>query len=200
MSNTFKKIQDLPRNEWWLAFLVLVSVGTMIFCFIGCGSDSTPKGAANEKKAKAAKSADAMKVPVPLLTDKGAGVGESGKVAEAGPKRLELPPGYTQEELDARHEQQRKRFNNGEIVPGLTQAEMEARHEQQRRKFKASNIEIAPGITQAELAAKHAEQRKKFYASGNEVLPGLTQEQLNSKMKQQAKPEGRELSPPSAGK
>ena len=200
---TFKKLQDLSRNGRWLAFLLLVSVGTMIFCFIGCGSDSTPKGAASEK-GKTSKNAGAMKGLMPLLTEKGGvGSGEPGKVEKGtGPQRPEMVPGYSQEELNARHAEQRKKFQAGnvEIAPGLTQAELEARHADQRKKFQENNMEIAPGVSRAELEARHAEQRKKFYAPGTEVLPGLTQEQLNAKMKQQVKPEGREFFPPTTEK
>jgi hypothetical protein len=51
-----KKLQDLSRNRPWLKFVVLVTLGTMMFLFLGCGSDSTPKGAATAKKEKPAKS------------------------------------------------------------------------------------------------------------------------------------------------
>ena len=107
--NTVKKLQDLSKNRLWLTFLVLVTLGTMILFFLGCGSGSAPEG---KKAEKTAKSSGAMKsqAAMPLLTDK-EGVGETGKIKKSfEAKRIEIVPGYTEEELEAKHAAQRKQF------------------------------------------------------------------------------------------
>ena len=67
--NTVKKSQDLSENRPWLTFLVLVTLGTMILFFLGCGSGSAPE---SKKAEKTAKSSSAMKsqAAMPLLSDK----------------------------------------------------------------------------------------------------------------------------------
>jgi hypothetical protein len=202
---TFKKLQDLCRNGRWLVLLALGSVGMMMmFCFLGCGSDSTPKGAASEKKGATAKRGEGMKGAMPLLSDQAV---EMGKVKNrVDSQRIEVVPGYSQAELEARHAEQRKKYEefraNMKIAPGLTQEEIEARSAKQRKKYEEfrANMEIAPGLTQRQLQARQAELRKKFAAADTQVVPGLTQEQLNAKMSQQVRPEARDSLPPSARK
>jgi len=196
MLNTLKKFQDLGINSQNIAFLILLSVGLMIFCFIGCGSESTPKGAADVKG----------------KTCKNAGVVEDGsreakKIKTGIPsQRIEVVPGFTRGELEARHAEQRRKYEeykaNMEVAPGLTQNELEARHAEQRRKYEEykANMEVAPGLTKGQLEARQAESRKKFAAADTEVVPGMTQEQLNAKMIQQVRPEARDWLPPSARK
>jgi len=132
---------------------------------------------------------------MPLLSDK-EGVGETRKVKRsAGAQRIEIVPGYTQEELDAMHAEQRKQFEASDIgvAPGMTKAQMDATHAEQRKQFTASDIGVAPGMTKAQMEAMQAEQRKQFTASDE-------YRQMNARMGQQSKPEGREWFPPSAGK
>ena len=138
--NTVKKLQDLSENRPWLTFLVLVTLGTMILFCLGCGSGSAPE---SKKPEKTAKSSGAMKsqAAMPLLSDK-EGVGETRKVKRsAGAQRIEIVPGYTQEELDAMHAEQRKQFEASDIgvAPGMTKAQMEAMQAEQRKQFTASD-------------------------------------------------------------
>ena len=130
--NTVKKLQDLSENRPWLTFLVLVTLGTMILFCLGCGSGSAPE---SKKPEKTAKSSGAMKsqAAMPLLSDK-EGVGETRKVKRsAGAQRIEIVPGFTQEELDAKHAGQRQQFlaAGDEVAPGITQKELDAKMRQQ---------------------------------------------------------------------
>jgi hypothetical protein len=194
--NTFKKLQDQCRNKRWLVFLILVSAGMMVFCLIGCGSESSPKVAASVK----------------TKTSKTTGVVEDGSGEEKKVKkgmqsqRIEVVPGFTRGELEDRHAVQRKKYEehkaNMEIAPGLTKDQLEARHAEQRKKYEEykANMEIAPGLTKDQLEARQAESRKKFAMADTEVVPGMTREQLNAKMRQQVMPEARDWLPPSARK
>jgi hypothetical protein len=192
--NTVKKLQDLSRNRPWLTFLVLVTLGTMILFFLGCGSGSTP---GSGKKEKAAKSSAGSTPAASLLTGK-EGSAPQEVQANRGSQRIEVVPGFTQEELNAKHAEQRKKFAgaNIEVAPGLTQKELESRHAEQRKKFLAPDMEVSPGVTQAELEARHGEQRKKFAAASDVI----NKEELNAKMRQRGKPQGQEWFPPSEGK
>jgi hypothetical protein len=176
----------------------------MMVFFLGCGSDSTPKGATSENMGATAKKAGGMKGAMPLLSDK---VVEMGKVEKrADSRRIEVVPGYTQAELEARHAEQREKYReynaNMEIAPGITQREVEARRAEQQTKYQGykANMEVAPGLTQKQLEARQVELRKKFAEANTQVVPGITKEQLKAKMKQQVRPEARDWLPPSAGK
>ena len=199
--NTVKKLQDLSINRLWLTFLVLVTLGTMILSFLGCGSGSAPEG---KKAEKTAKSSGAIKsqAAMPLLSDK-EGVGETGKIKKSvEAKRIEILPGYTQEELNAKHAAQRQKVLSAgiEIFPGMTKEQLDAKHAAQRQKVLSAGNELFPGITKEQLDAKHAAQRQKVLMAGNELFPGMTREQLDAKMRKQVKPDPREAFPGSAGK
>ena len=83
----------------------------MILFFLGCGSGSAPD---SKKAGEAAKSSGAMKSQgaMPLLSDK-EGVGGTKK--SAGALRIEIVPGYTQEELEAKHAEERRKLPRSEL-------------------------------------------------------------------------------------
>jgi hypothetical protein len=193
MSNV-KELSDIFENRPWLTFLVLVTLGTMILFFLGCGSGSAPE---SKKAEKAAKSSGAMKsqAAMALLNHK------EVKKSVAG-QPIEIVPGFTQEELDAKHSAERQKFlaPGTELFPGITREQLDAKHATQRQRHYAPSTEVFRGITQEKLDAKHAAQRQRHFAPGTEVFRGITQEQLDAKMRQQVKPETREAFPASGGK
>jgi hypothetical protein len=204
MDNIVNHVKELPdhfENRPWLTFLVLVTFGTMILFFLGCGSGSAPEG---KKAEKAAKSSGAMKsqAVMPLLNHK-EGVVQTGKVKKSvAGQRIEMVPGFTQEELDAKHAAERQKFlaPGTELFPGITREQLEAKHAPERQKFLAPGTELFPGITREQLEAKHAAERQKHLALSADIFPGITQQQLDAKRRQQVKPETMEAFPTSAGK
>jgi hypothetical protein len=192
----------ISRQGVGLGFLVLIGLGTMIMFFLGCGSGNSPTSKKPEKTAKSS-GAITPQTAGPLLS----GSKESRELHKSREaKRIEVVPGYTQEELEAKNAPVRKKYeglkNTIEIAPGITQSEIDARNAETTKKYQdmRNNIELAPGITQGQVEARQAELQKKFADSNIEILPGITREQLNAKVKQQARPEGREKLPPAAGK
>lgn len=196
MTNLFPhrdKKAMLPKKCVWSGFLILVGLGLMLALLSGCGSGSNP-ASKTEKTAKRAVGPAATQ----LLSQK------KGVVQKSRPQRIEVVPGYTQAELDARHAKLRKEYlkyrGNMEVAPGLLQREVEARQAELQKKYKEyrTDMEIAPGMTQEQLAARHARLLEKFNAPDTEVVPGLTREELKDKMRHQVRPQGYAL--PSAGK
>jgi hypothetical protein len=172
-----------PKKCVWSGFLILVGFGLMIALLSGCGSGSNPQSK-TEKTAKPAAGPAATQ----LLNQK------KVVVQRSRPQRREVVPGFTQEELDAKHAAERKKFEefraNMEIAPGITQRELEARHAEERKEFAAAGG-FESSVNGAELQARHAQQRQQFSAYN---------EEMNSGMKPQVKPEGREWYPPPAPK
>jgi hypothetical protein len=175
--NTVKKSQDLSRNRPWLTFLVIVTLGTLMFLLPGCGSDSTPKGAASAKKAQPAKSpGDKGTQMITTLL--------SGKEGDAPPIPTldKLPGNLTREQLESniKATEQAMRDPKREVVPGLTLEQMEANIEAAKRASLDPKREVVPGLTLEQINANIMEAQKRS-APAN-VLSGFTEEQMKAKL------------------
>jgi hypothetical protein len=207
MLNTFKKSQDLYKNRPWLTFLVLLTLGTMVLAvcslLLGCGSDSTPGGAVEGKNAKTSANPNAIKRQAAggLLLDKGrtdpVKMGKIKQPPEA--KSIEVFPGITQAEIDAKAAAGRKKLSapGYEIFPGITQEQIDAKVAAvDWEKLKSPGYEIFPGITNGELKARIAADLKKHDPKQMKVFPGITQAQIDAKIaSQRVKPEKQEMFP-----
>lgn len=191
MLNTVKKSQDLYKNRPWLPFLVLVIFGTMVLavCSIlpGCGSDGTPGASVKGKNDNAATGSKVPKMQgaIPLLTDTQGNGGRLGSLKKSPEvQRVEIFPGITQDELDAKKAAHDKKLKEPglEIFPGITREQMDAKLQAHRKQVLDPDIEIFPGITQEQLNAKFAAQRVQVLSQINQMFPGITSEQLNAKI------------------
>jgi hypothetical protein len=195
--DTAKKSKNFNENRAWLRSLALITLGTLVLavCFflLGCGSDSTPGGAAKGKNAKAAKSANETKMPAAtsLLTDKEGRASEKTAKIKHHPKSNVVEPfiDLTSEEIDARQAADRKMLEGQdlELSPGLTQAQLDAKQAEDFEIYESQNRELSPGLTQAQLDAKQAEDFKIYESQNRELSPGLTQAQLNAKQAEDLK-------------
>ncbi len=191
--NTFKKLLGFSRNESWLRFLALVTLGTMILFFLGCGSDNKPGGTVSGKNQNAAKSGSkGSKAAISALTGNVPGTTQR----EAPSDNVEVLPGMTRAQLNARMAADQKKYeasrNTGEVFPGMkmTEAELEAKMAADQKKYDASKdtAEDVPGLkmTAAEVRAKMAAEQEKFEAFKNkgEAVPGLkmTEAEVRAKM------------------
>ena len=144
--------QAFSRKLIWLRLLVLVGLGAMvlaIFCILpGCGSDSNPGGAVKGKDEKTAKSS------VKVIPRREILLYKESKVKEyptgSGSPRIEVLPGVTQGELDARGAVDRKKFDSPRIkvLPGVTQGELDARQAAERNPDPRLMLQTFPGVTQ----------------------------------------------------
>jgi hypothetical protein len=168
------------RESAWLRHLVIISLGAMIFSmlclFPGCGSDSSPKGAASAKKEKP-KSDGAVKAITPLLLDKEVGTAPPLQPGQKHPLSL------TPEEIEAKRREAAARLEKldpkREIIAGITLEQWNAKLEAERAKKPNPNLEPFPGLTQRQLESKREEAAKRA-ATRSEVLPGLTAEQAKA--------------------
>lgn len=159
--------RNSARTHIGSRLLVLVGLGAMVFtvlsCLPGCGSDSTPGGSVKGKNAKPAARAEGVKPQVPstLLMDQ-AGTVPGKMKKQPDSQRMEVFPGVTREELEARLAESRKNHAamRPEVLPGITQEQLDARLAQSRKNHLAMRQEVLPGITQEQLGAKLAESRK----------------------------------------
>jgi hypothetical protein len=166
----------------WFRHLAIIGLGAMIlsmFCLLpGCGSDSTPKGAASAKKEKSGKSDGAVKAITPLLFDKEA-VGTEPPLPPSGKHPLSL----SAEEIEAKRREAAERLEKldpkREIIAGMNLEQLNAKLEQERAKKPNPNLEAFPGLTQGQLETKREEAAKRS-AMRSEVLPGLTAEQAKA--------------------
>jgi len=179
-----KKVGALSKKVVRLGFLVLVGLGTMIFLLSGCGSDSTPKGAAPAKKEKAAQKGMDVKSITPLLTDKGGGPGPLLPQVDKLDKIPGLPP---LEDLEAKRAAAAAAYEKldpkKEVLKGLTKEQLEKKLEAERAKRPDPKQQIFPGLTREQMDAKLKAQRE-LPAKPMEVFPGLTPEQLKAKAAQ----------------
>jgi hypothetical protein len=182
--------QKPARKRIGSRLMVGVGLGAMVLTALvflpGCGSDSTPGGSVKGKNAKPAASAEAPKPLAPgalLIDQQGTGPGKVKKRPDS--KQMEVLPGITQEALDAKLEESRKKHLSTpqEVLPGITQEELDAKLAESRQKHLSTPQEVFPGITKKALEAKLAESREKHLSLRNqEVLPGITQEALDAKL------------------
>jgi hypothetical protein len=199
MLKPVKKSQDLNKNRPWLTFLKLVTLGTVVLAvcafLLGCGSDSTPGGAAKGKNAKAAATNDTKMPPATsLLTDtEGRASEKMGKIKHhpESPESNVVEPfiDLTPEEIDARQAADRKMLEGHdiELSPGLTKEQLDAKQAEDFKIYESQNRELSPGLTQAQLDAKQAEDFKIYESQNRELSPGLTQAQLDAKQAEDLK-------------
>jgi hypothetical protein len=186
------KEEKPARRRIGSKLLVGVGLGAMVLTVLGflpgCGSDSTPGGSVKGKNAKPAARAETAKPLSPgamVVDSQGTVPGNVKKRPDA--RQMEVLPGITQEELDTKLAEARKRHlaqRNPEVFPGITQEELDAKlAEAQKRHLAVHNPEVFPGITQEALEAKLAESRQRHLAlRGQDVFPGITQEALDAKL------------------
>jgi hypothetical protein len=148
----------------------------MMFLLLGCGSDSTPKGAATAKKEQPAKSPGdkGTRTITSLLSDK-----------EGNAPQLQvldkLPVDLTPEEIEARRKaaEQTMLDPKYELFRGLTMEQVEAKREAARRAMDSKKFETFPGLTQEQYNAKLMEAQKR--PAPAKILLGLTEEQVKAK-------------------
>jgi hypothetical protein len=174
--------QEIISRSFWLRLLVPVGLGAMmlaVFCLLpGCGSESPPK------KEKAAKSSGGKKMDtvLPMLVDKP----EAGTGQAKGLQTFDKVPGMpTEEEFKAKAAKARsdweRRSPKMEILPGITQEQIDAKLAESRKRN--PKLEVLPGLTQEQAEAKLAEARKRA-PSKVEIAPGVTEEHLKQKADQ----------------
>jgi hypothetical protein len=202
------KNQNSPRKGICSQRLVFVGLAAMIalgFCFLaGCGSDSKPTNAKNEKAvgttAQQAKSQAAM----PLLHGQKALLKAPQMSLNSEGKPVFI--GVTREEMEARVAADRKKVESMQGVvalPGVTREELEARVEADRKKVESMRgVEVFPGVTREQLQAKVAADSSKPYPKDAQVFPGVTLEQMSAKVAQQQaqRPDKSELLQKAVGK
>jgi hypothetical protein len=160
MLNTVKKSQDFYKNRPGLTFLVLVTLGTMVF--VGCGSDSTPGGSVKGKNTQTSATPTAKQSIAPTMVLMGGkGGSEAGKMGDIkkGPERksVQIPGMATQEEMEARNAAAIKKMRSpGLEVNGITQEEMEARNAAAIKMAHSPGMEVMPGVTLEEMKKKNA--------------------------------------------
>ena len=186
-----KEGQKSARKRVGSRLLVGVGLGAMVFAVLGflpgCGSDSTP-GSVKGKNSNPAAGAETAKPlsPGAMLVDQQGTV--PGKVKKRpDSKQIEVLPGITQEALEAKLAESRKRHlsqRNQEVFPGITQEELNAKLAASReRHLSQRGQEIFPGITKEALDARLAQSRQRHLAlRDQEVFPGVTQQALEAKL------------------
>jgi len=165
-----------------LKILVIVGLGALMLMIssllLGCGSDSNSGKSVQAKKEKTTAGSKNMgqQPVITMLTDKeGILPREMRRGKPETPQRIEVAPGITREELQAK------------IAEDL------ARHDRR-------TMEVLPGVTREELQAKIAEELARHDRRTMEELPGVTREEIQAKISQQHVPERREKVPPPMGK
>ena len=145
LSNCSGQVQEgqkSARKRTGSRVLVGIGLGAMMLTVLsflpGCGSDSTPGGSAKGKNANPAARAATAKPLTPgslVLDQQGTGSGKIKKRPDS--KQMEVLPGITQEELDAKLEASRQKhlsLRGQEVFPGITQEELDAKLEAGRQK------------------------------------------------------------------
>jgi hypothetical protein len=202
--------QALSRKRMSLRVLFFVGIGAMIltvFCLLpGCGSDSKPGSSVAGKEEKSSKSTKPGKSQgvMPLVLEEKTKSGNLGQAPKASSQRIEVLPGMTQAELEAKAaeslvEMKKAAKTRGPIVGGMTQEQLEAKYaESQKMLHSKGGGEIFPGITQKELE-EMASKGHVRQSTSVEILPGATQKQVDAAASSRA-PEFREIFPSSVGK
>jgi hypothetical protein len=169
----------------WFRHLVIIGLGAMVlsmFCLLpGCGSDSTPKGAASAKKEKAGKSVqDKDMKSITSLLSPNEGASQLQHVDN-------IPGMPSPEEIEAKKkagaEWWDKQDAKYEMLPGLTKEQLEAKLEAARAKKPDPNVQLLPGLTQRQVDANLMAARQRPPLSG-ELVPGLSEEQAKAKLDQ----------------
>jgi hypothetical protein len=191
-NNSFHiKTQKLGRKGICSQHLVYVGLAAMIslgFCFLaGCGSDSKPTNAKNEKVVAKSATKAKSQAAMPLLNGQKAllKAPEMSLNSEGKPVFL----GVTREEMEARVAADRKKVESMQGVaalPGVTREELEAKVAADRAKVESTpGLIVFPGVTREQLQAKVAADASKPYPKDAEVFPGVTLGQMSAKVSQQ---------------
>jgi hypothetical protein len=163
----------LSKRKFGLLVMVFVGLAMINFLLPGCGSDKK-SGDGKTEKSRTNLGSKKSHVRVQELFS-GKDVPNIGLTKGA----LEVYPGMTEEQLNARLAEERKRYNY-EALPGVTQDELKATIAAGRKELEAQR-EVMPGVTQDELKAKIATGRKKLEAQ-REVIPGVTTIELEARV------------------
>lgn len=186
-----EKSQKSARKRICPQLLVFVGLAAMIstcLCFLpGCGSDSKPTNAKNEKTvATNPKKANSHSV-MPLLNGQKALLKAPTVSLNSDGKQVFM--GVTREEMEAKVAAERKKVEStpGLVVfPGVTREELEAKVAADREKVESMRgLEVFPGVTREQLQAKVAADYSKPYPKAAEVFPGVSLEKMSSKVAQQ---------------
>jgi hypothetical protein len=185
------KNQNSPRKGICSQGLVSVGLAAMIaigFCFLaGCGSDSKPTNAKNEKAVATTAPKAKSQAAMPLLHGQKALLKAPQMSLNSEGKPVFM--GVTREEMEARVEADRKKFEamrGVEVFPGVTREEMEARVEADRKRVEAMRgVEVFPGVTREEMEARVEAESRKPYPHDAQIFPGVTLGQLSAKVAQQ---------------
>jgi hypothetical protein len=184
-SDQMEKDQQSAGRHIYSKLLVLVGRGTMVLAvcslLLGCGSDSTPKGAAKGNNVKAAAGSKALKTQgtTSLLVGKEE-TGPKGTIKHHPESKFIELPSVSQEELEARDAEDRRvsESPDTEVWPGMTRAQYEAAQAADKG-FDPKTAEVWPGMTRAQYEAAQAAD-KGFDPKTAEVWPGMTRAQYEA--------------------
>ncbi|MDO9573545.1 MAG: hypothetical protein Q7I94_01025 [Candidatus Contubernalis sp.] len=187
MLNTIEKLQDLYKNRPWSMFLVLVTLGTMIFFFMGCGSDSTPGRSVKEEKAKTSSTPTAKQSQAPAMVLMGGkGGSEAGKMGDIkkGPERksVQIPGITTLEEMEARNAAAVKMMRSpGVEFNGLTREEMEKRNAAAAKMARSLDVQVIPGVNLEEMKKRNAAAIEMARSMDVQVMPGVNLQEMKKR-------------------